>query len=268
MLPKESKKNCLLTIAALVFLFATRWMYYRLEIDERINTLCFVAEGVLFIALYGLSLFRAPTIVSALTLSAGCVGLGILHGALDGPESPDSFLSPLAYLPVFVFFLDQVCVQQGKPVFAKIGECLMYGYPLILLGAIVFALKRNGMDFSLATAHRVLLCVILSVSFGFLARVPVKKESRKKQGQQSRSKKQETDTGERRMRLAFIFAIVVIPEAGVLSLLIRQPTLAHTLPILWIVNLLLLYETGHPLVCSAAARLRGVLERLSKSSNR
>ena len=239
---ENSKKFRVFTFAALVFLFLTRWMFYRLTFESDFNTPRFAAESALFLLLYGLSLFRVPQLVSGLCLLLGCAGLGCLY-VFTPDGTTQAFLLPMAYFPAFLFFIDQSNVRAQKAsAFSKLWAGIIYAYPWLFLGVILYTIINKSFDFSLDMLYCMLLSILICVVYALMLRTPVKP--------QAKSKKRQRDFSEQRMRTAIALTIAMIPESVFFALLFQQNALAHTLLILWIVNLLLLEAQGHPMVCA------------------
>ena len=246
----KTKKNRLLTVFALVFLFAVRWMFYRLELDTQIDTLLFVLEGALFLLVFGLCLFRVPGLISASCLFAGCVALGVYYG-VKGDAGRLEFLLPLTYFPALLFLIDQYGAADGekRSGAANALSFIMQGYPLLYLCVLLYAVIKNRLAFSRENLYSLLLFVLVGVCYVLIMR---SREQTKGKGKK-KGKKAENGDG---MRTSFLAAVIVMAETGVFFLACSQITLSHTVPILWIVDILLLADAGHPPVCAffAAAR--------------
>ncbi len=239
-------KTSVITLIALAFLLFTRWMLFRLEFNARINLPCFLLECCLFLLLYGLSLFRVPPAVSFLCLAVGCVASGVLYAFTEN-ESDLSFLLPLSYVPVFLFFISQSDPDRSSAV-TKIATGVMPFYPVLLGGALLYLAisHQEVLEFSLTWVYCLLVHLLISVVYGWMLRSPIRA--------QGKNVKRGKDSSVRTVRAAFLFAVVVIPESCLFLLLYRNSVLVHTVPMLWLVNLLLLHEQGHPLVCASFER--------------
>ena len=92
---------------------------------------------------------------------------------------------------------------------------------------------------------------MISIIYGFVLRTPLKK--------QQKAVKSENVYDVQQMKTVFFFSIVIILGTSLYSLFNHWIALARTLSVLWLVNLLLLYDQGHPLVCACAERFRQMM---------
>ena len=235
----ETKKtgNKILILAALVLLFFTRWAFYRLELAITLNAVVFVSECVFFVVLYGMVVFGLRPIYMLLFLLLGSGGLSCLYVFSEGASKGDMFL-PLTYFPVFFFLIDQNCLQSDKKnsSFETIRNVVMHIYLWGLAAlSIWYAFfdrdtERKFSVFSLVIFVFVglLYCLIMQV--------------------QPKSKKRTKVQSIKRMRFVFLFAVASMAETFVFLLLTGNTALIHTVPLMWLVNILLLYFKDHPLV--------------------
>ena len=249
MIAESPKKKRVLTIFALAFLFVSRWLFYSLEIDTMLNTGVFAAESGFFLLLFGLCIFHAPKIVSLLCLLFGGVGMGVLY-TFSKAYGGISVLLPLTYIPVFLFLLNQIEDREdatNKKV-SSIWSCIFFVFPLFLLVAVIYAAITEHPEFSSANIYCLVLFALVGLVYVLILRTPVTAQLKKrKNGKKMKAKK---DGSVRRIHMVFLFAAVSIVEGGVFLFLTRRQLLGHTLPILWLIDLILLYGEDHALVFS------------------
>ena len=233
---KNTKKTGL-AVAALALLMLTRWIFIRLEIDSSINTPLFAAEAAYIVVAYALYLFGAPKAVSYICIFAGCAGLCALDGVFNG-FGDAGFLRPLVYLPVFAFLISQTPGKSNSPIpfFATILA------PAVL--TVVFLTERRSFP-GAHGAYLILVSLLTAAVFALIAAVKKQQIKRKKNELLSPDPKP-----------VFAAATAAIALTG-LCLTIRSFFVtAHTLPVLWIVDLMILREEEHAAVTAFADSLK------------
>ena len=250
---KSNKFKILLAI--LLTLFAS-WMYCVLHYGAWFQPLCFAAEGLLFLFIYGMELFQVPKGISLAALCVGCAALGCMHGFIGNTSPIDCFL-PLTYLPLFLFLLDQNAMAAGaeaSPLTARVLHLLQGVCSAALLCLIVYCIvkQQTSLFNSSQSAFYLFAFACIGVLYAMILCVPKKSKAKRKK---AKNDKPALNAG-----FSFVSAVIVIAETVVFLLLTEQLLLAQTLPLLWIVNLLLLRSQEHPLVCEF---FDGVYEKAS-----
>lgn len=249
----DHKKKRILTLAALVFLFAVRWMFYRLEIDSQIDAVRYAAESGFFLLLYGLGLFPVPAPVSCLCLVCGSAAFCVWYGVAE-QSAGCAYLLPLTWLPVFLFFLlQQTALREKKQ--KRLGPVLltlMQIYPLPYGGVVLYSIIKGGGRVRLETVYCLVLCLLVGGLYFLVGRTPVK--------HQGKTKKQREGVSFASYSSAFFAVAIVIAESGLLFLFSDALTAAHTVPVLWLVDLILLGGQEHAQVNAFVGRGR---EKLS-----
>jgi flagellar basal body-associated protein FliL len=239
----SAKKNRFLTILMLVLLFAAYWVFCRVEVNAA-SSVIYVAETVLFFLVYSLCLFNIPLIIPLVLMIAGCVGMCFVYadrvGVYDG-----EYLIPLSYLFVFLFFIEQLSFARGKGNSVPV-MILTYASrisPFAFLGVTVYYFDDRFKSYYLYIYILVLSAIIGIVYLVFALLKKNETKSKKKKRKQASD-----DTVQ--MRISFALAAVPILTAPVYLVLnrISVECLLYTVPMLWILNLVLLYGQGHPLV--------------------
>ena len=243
---REMKKR-ILTIAALVLLLSTRWMFYRLELEPWIITPLFVAAALFFVLIYGLWLFRVPPALTLAAAAAGCAGLCVLHGTYGAQQTPD-LLQPVAFLPPFLFLIEQATAPKTGKTVSTFASFMEYACVAVLLVLAGFALTKNTPSFTSELAFALFLPITVAAVFALIMRTPIKKQNKK-------IKEAGNLPSRRRIRSSFVRAIAAILCGGVFFAVKESYSSAYTLSILWITDLLLLFDAEHPSVISFADRI-------------
>ena len=251
-----SKSNNFKILAAILLTLFSSWMYFFLHYGKGSSTLCFAAEGLLFLFIYGMELFQVPKGISLAALCAGCAALSCMHGFV-GSTSPVECFLPLTYLPVFLFLVDQnptAASANVSPLTTRALQLLQGVCPAALFGLIVYCIvkQQTSLFNSSQSAFYLFAFACIGVLHAMILCVPKKSKAKRKK---AKNDKPALNAG-----FSFVSAVIVIAETAVFLLLTEQLLLAQTLPLLWIVNLLLLRSQEHPLVCEF---FDGVYEKAS-----
>lgn len=245
-----------LTLAALVLFFFMFNVFCKVELAAA-NLIDFIIESVFFVFIYALTLFNIPLLVPLLLLVAGCVGKGFMYASAAGAEKED-FLFPATYFFAFLFYIEQLYYIRGKgdSLLVKALSWASRLLPLGLLAAvIVISLDgfENKIKFYYLYIFNIVITVLVALVYLVIAFHPEKKEKSKK-------KKKNAQDSFDRGPLSASFALVFIPlfTSCLLFILGRAHAtcLMHVLPLLYILNLILLYWNGHPLINSFVERIR------------
>lgn len=251
----SQKKRSIAAMAALLFLLVTRFLFFRLELDSGVGILRFSLEGALYLLIYGMCLFELPPVIPGIALLLGCTALGFFYG-LSAQSKQMEWLLPLTYFPVFLFFIDQYGMQkQKKPTaFKKLCRGLLWLYPLAFFAVLLFVFfKRRQYADTLPFIYGILLFLAVGGIYGFVAGTKMTVRTQKKT---RKAERQKADDLAASAKESFILAMIIIAETGLFLQVMNNVFLTHMLPFLWIVNLLLLQDQGHPLVCAAFDRFR------------
>ena len=257
MLSAIEKKKKIYIIAALVLLVLTRWMFFRLEIDADLEPWCFAAEAACIILIYILSLFAVPKFIFYVLMLVCGIALGIV-GAVSESCSHSALLLPSVYCPVWLFFASQVSPQEKKKSakYSVIDTVLMSICPLLLVAAIIYRLATVGFSLQANSVITVIVFILLALIYAFIMRSGA-------QGHSHRGKKGSAGA-KSGTKTAFIFAIASIALSAVCVCLYNYEGLRHTAVIVWLLNLLFLFQAEHVPVQKAVRTFQSKLAAFFK----
>ncbi len=253
MLSDSIKKKQWLTVVVLILFFVTRWIFLKVETGAGDTLIVFIPEAIIIIALYGLSVFECDKFISAIILVFGSGMMCFLYGYTNDND-PTKTLLPLIYLPVLLFFINQSQEKNEEKgrLILKIIDVLprayVVGFPCVVM-ILFIKLGSFTFNFSIYTIV-VFFLVALLYSMIMLSSVTIK-SNRDKKGKRKTSNKFETQ----RMRTHFLLGIIAIIETAFYLLLCKDEKSIHIIPLLWIINIIFLYDQGHVLVCAFFERL-------------
>lgn len=243
---KKELKSQFLTIAALVVLFFTRWVYYTVELALDVNLLFFTVETVFFVLLYVLFIFRVPQLISVIVLFAGCIGMSILYGTQDYALLTYRF-QPFAYFPAFLFLFEQSNKNGSEE--STVGKVLskfQLFSPVILLVFLVYSYFTIHPHLKSDCWHFFLVYAFLTVVYYIISRPVLAEKQKTKKGK----KKIATS-----VNFTFLTAAFIIPETCLYILFNDWSVLSHTVAVLWIINLIMLYHSQNELVVLETKRI-------------
>ena len=241
----KSDKSRILTIIALIGLFFTRWVFCRIELVAQDSYVIFIIESILFILIYGLSIFNIPLVIPAFLSLIGCVLIGLLYFLLDGYESKE-FLCSFTYFFVLFYYVEQLYYlkNKGDSMFLFVVTLINRFFPFIFaVLAVVFMIDKD-ISFNINNVYIILIFIIPAVIYYFISRVGAETNKKKKRKSIKKNDNKELQS----MRVSFAYSIIPIVFSGVFFALNENKYLSHTIPIVWIVNLILLYSMEHALV--------------------
>ncbi len=261
---EKTSKNRLLSLAALAILFFALWIFCSVGLPAA-ESVPFVIECVFFFAFYALTLFNIPLFIPLIFAILGCVGMGYLY-AVSPDKAGGEFLFPATYLFAFLFYIEQLCFARGNGdrVVVSLLSMVSRLLPIIFAGVvIVFFIESIGERLSFYNYYIyyiVAYCLSFIVYLVFASAKAETKQSKKKK------KQQPADDGFGPMRISFAFTLVPFAASCLLFILSRtfSGCLMYTVPVLWMLNLVLLNINSHPLVC---ARVNGVGTKIENGLN-
>ncbi len=244
---ENTKKNNLTVIGALVLLFGVFWIFCRIELFGA-NPIPFIIDCVFFIFIYALCLFEIPLIIPLLCLVLGCVGRGYLYMTASGATQED-FLIELTYFFALVFFIEQLYYVRGKgeTVFVMILSYTLRFIQLVCVGGLIYIFD-DRIKFYYFFIFNMFMAVAVSIIYLVIAFV--KTDEKKSKSKKKKQKEPENDY--KQMRISFGFSVIPVAASCLFLVLNRanSQNIISVLPMLWLVNIDLLYIKGHPLVCS------------------
>ena len=215
----SKNRNNTLSLLALALLFFTRFiMFYRAPFAELLNPF-FIGECVLFFVVFALCIFSAPIDVQRIPALAGCAAISVFY-AVSPNKTAGDVLYPLMYLGVFLFLIRQRDLDKPEEssLFTEIWKWLYYAYPAVLLLAFIYSANKNKTGFNL----------YVFVTFLLTAAIFVAIIIKKKRDFQS--------------VIPYAIAAVSIILSGLFMLTKTNVFLTHTVPLLWLVDLLIIYD--------------------------
>ncbi len=238
------KRNRLLTICMLALLFASYWVFCRFE-NGLDGSAALAAEYVFFFVMYSLSLFNIPLIIPFVLLVLGTVGSSVFYAKTIGVNDGE-FIIPACWFFALLFYIEQLCFIRGRgeTVFAMILTYASRTLPFALAGGFVYYLDKRIESYYLFI-FSIVLSVIVSIVYIVFALA-------KKEAQKSKKKKKKQSAPDtKQMRISFALAVVPVlaGEAYLVLNRLNAEGLVYLLPMLWLINIVMLYGQGHPLVC-------------------
>ena len=214
----KNRKNMLSLLALALLLFTRFIMLYRAPFAELLTPF-FIGECVFFFVAFALNIYSAPIDVQRILTFAGCVIIGIFY-ALSPNKTAGDVLCPLTYLGVFLFLIERSDFEQKNGSrLAVIWKWVFYAYPVVLLLAFIYSAKKNNAGFDLYVFVTFLLTAAAVLGFGFI---------KKKKHQQN--------------VIPYAVAAVSVILSGLFLLTKTNVFLPHTLPLLWLVALLIISD--------------------------
>ena len=243
---KTEKKTRILTVAALFLLFATCWMFYRLTLNLIYDDTIMIAELALPFVFYCLCLYGVSPTVFGLFAFAGVSALFALSFFTRYDNQYDYFMI-LTYIPPLLLFAIQTDAANGKKkgFFSGVGltfaRLFSVGLTVIML---VCLLKSEKSFYTKNTIYFVFWFVVLWILYFLVMRsTPTDATSLDKASIKT-------------MKSTFLFALCTLPQTMILACVYPVFSVSNTVPLLWIVNLLFLYEQKNPFVRGLVSHLR------------
>lgn len=257
---EKTTKNRLLSLAALAMLFFALWTFCIVELTSA-QSVPFVIECVFLFVIYALTFFNIPLFIPIIAAILGCVGMGYLY-AVSPDRSGGEFFYPATYLFAFFFYVEQLCLARGKgdTGAVRLLSWLSRVLPIIFAGAVV-AVFADDLKEKLSFYHYYIYYIVAYI-LAFIvylvfasAKVETKQSKKKK-------KQQPAEDGFGPMRISFVFTLVPFAASCFLFILSRtfSGQLIYAVPVLWMLNLVLLYNNAHPLVCARVDGVRAKIE--------
>lgn len=257
----SKSKNNFIFFGALALMLGALWTFCFIEAAVS-RPFWFLIECGLFLFIYGLCIFDAPLIVTLVCLVLSCVGRSYLLMNTSGTEKED-YIFPVTYFFAFLFLIEQLYFAKGKgeTVFAQILTWVSRTLPIAFTVVIFLFIYDERIEDYHYFIYNIALTVLVGVIYLIIALMKREEEPGKKK------KKKNTADSFKPMRLSF--ALQIIPGAASCLFFILNRThstaLAHMLPILWLINLIVLYDKGHPMICALFERMRN---RIKSGSGR
>ena len=247
---RACEENRLLFLGALFLLFATHWMFYKMDLGVATNDVILIAEFSCFFVFYALLLFPVSAFISGTWAFCGCIGIGVMYYYIDTSESLH-FLYPMSYFPALLF-MNRLNNSKNKRGFgiSTLQSLMMHFYPWVYLGGLLYAAisgawKREAF-FSSDLLFGIVIMLLLCIVYLILMRIPVNKLS-------AEESKNHTVSD---LRSSFLFAVFTMTETIAFLCIFDNVSLFHTVPLLWILNLIFLFDQRNSMVLSLAARLK------------
>ena len=240
-------KKRIWSLAALVLFFALQLYFFHFEYNLSGGDVVIFSGMLFFLVFYVAVMLDCPNIVPGIISICGVLALCFLAHVRQNDDSMDDLVA-LTYLPVCLFLIAQSAALQKKPskTAASVWLALFSICPLLLLGVFIYVLlKFAGIDLSLSAASlnfTIALFLLLIVLYLLVMRTPIKKT------------KSCQNTALCSQKSLFINAVIVLTETALIAVFYDHMILDYTVPLLWFLNLMILYEWNHPLVCAFTAR--------------
>ena len=257
---EKTSKNRLLPIAALAIFFFAVWLFCSIVLPAA-ESVPFIIECVFFFALYALTLFNVPLFIPLILAILGSTGMVFMY-ALSPDKAGGEIFFPATYLFTFLFYIEQLCFARGNGDrgAVKLLTLVSRVLPIIFFGAVtVFFIdeleeKLSFYNYYIYNIAAYFLCFIVYLVFA-AAKAEKKQSSKKK-------KQQPADDGFGPMKISFAFTFIPLAASCLLFILSRTYSgcLMYTVPVLWMLNLVLLYINSHPLVCARLDAVRAKIE--------
>ena len=234
MFTKEIFKKKIWVPLAVAFLLFTRYIYCFVELGTP-NSVLFIAECAFITVIYGVIIYDAPAAIQFALSVAGCLALCVTY-ALSPERLRGDVFYPVTYLSVFLFLIENRITKKDKTseLIAQICKWLLCLCSVILLVSVLFNRTTNA--FSL---EPFIICFFAVPALLYVI-VAVLKLKLKKQEESTKQNPQDN----RHLDLSFFIAAVSIMCSCFFLLTKNNIYLNNTLPLLWIVNLLILIK--HP----------------------
>ncbi|MBR0414495.1 MAG: hypothetical protein IJI67_05465 [Clostridia bacterium] len=249
---KNDRKHLLIIIAALVLLFATRWMYCQLtsKVVGMSDTILFAAQSAFFVLFYAMSVMRASKIALFGCACAGAVLLAVLQGIMGGAFSA---LAVLAFLPALVFFANQIPAQASRGVVDKITTALLCAFPLVMAVLFVVSIAVNGWNISAKLLYYPVALIAIAGLYraAFAAKQPNSRKAFAK------------NTGDApAAKIVVIATFFTVILGGLFLVNEGQVLLTHSVLVIWVVNLFVLYERKHSRVSAFSENIKIKIQNL------
>ena len=231
MLTKHGKKQ-ILSVLAIVLLFATRWMYAQLEIEDKymVHPAQFLAECIFFAFVYSLVVCRVSKAVLLGIVGAGGTALAVWYQISAGGLG---FIYPFAYLAALVFLVNRLSSEEKNSVVQKLSAALLWAMPFVFAAAMVLSCVKNRWQISFDDIYYIAVYAAVGVLYRVIPFVAEKHNASENKGK----KHSEAQGG------AFFAAGIMIFLSCMFLCNERQNLLLHCALAPWIVNLILLYES-------------------------
>lgn len=245
-------------LMALVLFFALQLYFFHFEYNLDSGAGVVLAVMLFFLVFYAVSMFDVPNFVLGIISFCGVFALCYLSHVQQNDQAMDD-LVPLTYLPVCLFLIAQFESLQKKQskAAASFWLALFCVCPVLLLGVLIWVLiKSSETDvtvFSALLNFTTVLFLLLIVLYLLVLRTPVKKM---KNTQNAEFPAQKT---------LFVNAVIVMAETALFAVFYDHMILKNTVPLLWMLNLMILYEQSHPLVRAFASRTERDMKRFLES---
>ena len=244
-------------LIALAVLFCTRWLFCSLGLGFVPDPLCFAAESLFFLLLFGLGLYGVPSPVPEVCLVFGAGVLGVLYTVRSKSIAPD-MMRLFSVLPAFVYYTERCGSRRKKtdllPFCVRIYMILstVAGYPFVIT-----VLRRRYGLLRLPSGSGVFSVVwLLPALLGCAALLFAAIRRRAPKTADPASRRQSL-----RAILWAALSLVSVAENAVYLSIYENKQALDLLPLLWISCWILLAAQEDPLLSPIAARLRRLFTR-------
>ena len=249
---------CLIMLAVL---FCSRWLFCSLGLGFLPDPLCFSAESLFFILLFGLGLYGVPSPIPELCLLLGAAGLGALY-SFQSKSMPSDMLRLFSVLPVFLWFAERCNVRLQKP--AGVPFWIRTGLAVSAVAGLPFAINRLHLryDFPRLSPRAGMFSVVwlfpVLLGCAVILYAAIRRRTPKTAEPFSRLQSLRTI-------LWAALSVVSVAENAVYLYMFEDKQALDILPLLWISCWILLYAQGDPLLIPVAARCRRRAARFLKN---
>ena len=255
---KDIGKRRLGFVALLAILFLTHWVYYMVSFGILLSDVQVLLELLYLFVFYAMLVLALPSALLIVWMAFGCAGLCFYYGLFS--DSPDqSWLLPLFFLSALVFCLSAGETEKNHRLSSALLSALMNLCPwmnAVVAGYLLITGKAN-MYFSSRCIFGVVALLVIGGLYLVILRVSAKIENGAKRMAQSL----------RQCRIPFVFAAICIGESVFLAFIFPGVTFSNTMPLLWILDLFILYDQKNPLVCAFVSRFKKRLNAFLTSGN-
>lgn len=243
------------TTFTLLLLFFSHWMYYHAETGITSTDFFIVAEFCIFFVFYEMAVLRLSPLWQVMWVILCVLPLSYYYYRMQFEYQSDYFI-PMTYLSVFLFYTSQYIflITKKYELLSSILLILLHIFPVIYLGVIIYmvSVKRNSWEtfFSAGVNYSTIIFLLIFILYLVIFVL----------GNSSVKKRKQKDHKEILYRDSILFALVTIIETMILARFYTATTIKHTVPLLWILNLSILYYQGNPHICKFVARMRSKID--------
>lgn len=245
---KDLNKSIWLFVCLSV-LFFSRAVYLITETNGRVIWIHYLVECIVFSVSYTLCFSLVSKLIQALFLLVGTAGLVSLYG-VNSLDKTSAFL-PLLYFPVFIFLIYISFNEKQKISNAFrarwIGFMWIYlvSVPVIAFFVITEKLK-TGRFSAYGTVLFLLVCGLYSLILCYSRKSDKKATKRRVKGERKINKQPYSVVN--KSMFGFVFAVISMIESCICLQLMEDDYLTHIIPLLWIIDLIVLYSQQQPAV--------------------